>query len=200
MNTAGKLSSKNRLIKKESFLCISCKIKASTDTCHNLNSTTYQSICIERPLTHSYFSTSPVIWYTLYIITHTFGFLTYNSSVLLMLRDNRLPISETNSWGFIESIHKKNESDETALLQEIENETSLKLVSLQLLSTLSYNDEKKHIYHAVLTGDDLNSITRGEGKNLDFFSLSALNQLPLEHSLKMFFEENKVTVEKILHT
>lgn len=116
-----------------------------------------------------------------------------------MLRNNRVPISNVNMWCFIGGVRKNNESFEKTILREIAKETSLNLNSIKLLVTFFYKGGEKNIYHAILTADDLNNIKRGEGKNLDFFSLQELEKLSLETPFKMFFSKNKGTVAKILH-
>ena len=125
--------------------------------------------------------------------------LTYNDKVLLMLRDNRVHSSDINTWCFIEVVKKNNDSFEEIILKEIQQETSLKLNSVNFLATIPYNDEEKYIYHATLTSDNLNNIKRGEGKNLDFFTLQEIEKLHLAKLTKMFLSHHKDTIEKILH-
>ena len=125
--------------------------------------------------------------------------LTYNDKVLLMLRDNRVHSSDINTWCFIEVVKKNNDSFEEIILKEIQQETSLKLNSVNFLATIPYNDEEKYIYHATLTSDNLNNIKRGEGKNLDFFTLQEIEKLHLAKLTNMFLSHHNETIEKILH-
>lgn len=127
-------------------------------------------------------------------------FLTYNDKMLLMLKDNRQKNSDINLWSFIEGIKKNKESFEEAIMREVAHITSLELLSVKLLTTLIAKGIKKQVYHAILTSQHLNNIKRGDGHNLDFFTLKEIEKLTLDQSTKLFLAKNQKTIEKILHT
>ena|SRR5947208_2943276 len=135
----------------------------------------------------------------IHTIDVSLGLLTYNDKVLLMLRDNRLHISGANKWCFVGGGKEQGESFEQAVLREIKESTGLHLLSVTLLTTITDTVGKNYVYHATLTTDNLNNIKRGEGQDLNFFTLPEVEKLSLATATKIFFSNNKDTLQKILH-
>ncbi len=130
----------------------------------------------------------------------TLVFLTYNDKFLLMLKDNRLQVSDLNLWHLIGGLRKNNESFEQTSIREVGKVTSLELDSVQYLTTLLDDKKRNFVFHAILTAHHLNNIHRAEGQNLDFFTLPEIEKLSLEKSTEMFLSHNRKTIQGILHT
>lgn len=117
--------------------------------------------------------------------------LTYKGKVLLMLRNNKQTVLKDNKWSFIGGTKEKNKSSEQSIFNEVEKQMSIKLTSVEFLSSSLYKEAKKYYYYAKLTDDNVNNIKRDEGQTLYFFTLLELEKLPLTTSTRSFVSKYK---------
>ncbi len=104
--------------------------------------------------------------------------LTYKGKALLLYRSENPLDQGQREWSFIEGIKGVEESFEQALFRKVEGEASIKIKGIEFIS--------RHFYHARLTDDNVNSIVRGEGQLLNFFTLAELQKLSLSPSSREF--------------
>lgn len=120
--------------------------------------------------------------------------LTYRGKVLLKQHEPN-PTNINSNWFCIGGTKKTNESYEEAISRKVEGETSIKLKTIEFLSSLSYNDRKKYFYHAKLSDENVNNIKREEGQMLQFFTPKELRKLSLATSTQLFLEKHKSIIE-----
>ena len=94
-------------------------------------------------------------------------------------------------------MQEKNKSSQDSISKKVERETSLKLPSVQLLSTKIEEEIEKCFYHAPLTDADVNNIQRGEGQTVSFFTLQEVEKLSLTESSRAFLTMHKDFLEKM---
>lgn len=123
--------------------------------------------------------------------------LTYKGKVLLMHKDFILAALGEDPWHFIFGVKEKSESSEETIQREVEKETGIQLNTIEFLSCLDHNDEKKYFYHTHLTDDNVNNIVRQEGKILGFFSPKELDALSLSHVTKLLLAKHKDLLGKV---
>lgn len=125
--------------------------------------------------------------------------LTYKGKILLLHQDPIPPstVFEQKIWRFIEAEKGKNESCEEAIFKKVKQETNIKLSSVAFISTNLYGNQTRYFYHAQLTDKNVNEIKRGDGQNLDFFSLKELENLLLTAPTKLFAAQYKDLLIKL---
>lgn len=107
--------------------------------------------------------------------------LTYKGKALMMYEYESAIDNIQHDWTFIGSRKLSGESMETSLSKKIKNEAGIKISDIKLLSG--------NFYHATLSDEHVNSITRREEQLLDFFTLKELQKLPLSEQSKKLVEE-----------
>lgn len=122
--------------------------------------------------------------------------LTYKGKVLLAHKDYILTTLNQEPWHFIFGVKEKNESFEETIQREVKKETSIQLGTIEFLGSLVGEDEKKYFYHTHLTDDNVNNITRRDGKILEFFSLKELDALSLSISTKLFIAKHRGLLDR----
>jgi len=107
--------------------------------------------------------------------------LTYKGKALMMYEYESAIDNIQHDWSFIKSKRLNGESIEAALSRRVKNEAGIKISDIKLLSG--------NFYHATLTDEHVNNITRREEQLLDFFTLKELQKLPLSEQSKKLVEE-----------
>lgn len=122
--------------------------------------------------------------------------LTYKNKVLLRLH-NTDPLalsiqsnSKKNVWSFLSVSREKNKTLKSSIISKVERETGIKLDGATLLLDAGTDAYNKHIFHASLNDDNVNSMHRVNGETLQFFAIKELTQLNLTDSTKSFIETN----------
>lgn len=125
--------------------------------------------------------------------------LTYKGKILLLHQDPIPPttVFEQKIWCFIEAEKGKNESCEQAIFRKVKQETNIKLNNVEFISTKLHDNQIRYFYHAQLTDKNVNEIKRGDGQNLDFFSLKELESLLLTAPTKLFATQHKDLLVKL---
>lgn len=129
--------------------------------------------------------------------------LTYKGKILLMLFENNPLILDNpsllkqNAWKFIGGVKKAHESFLDAIVRKVKGITSINLKTVDLLSTILTNTEKKYLYHACLSDHDVNNIVRAEGFLLQFYSFKEVEKLPLSPSTKLFISKHRGFIEGV---
>lgn len=117
--------------------------------------------------------------------------LTYKGKILLTVTENNPNALQNIIWHFIGGLRQKNKSEKETITRLVEQETSIKLVSVELLSSENLDDSIEHYYCAKLTDQDVNNMERAEGQLINFFTVSELEKLPLSTSTKHFISKHK---------
>ena len=123
--------------------------------------------------------------------------LTYKGKVLLTFRESNPNALQNILWHFIGGMKQKDKSEEETITQLVERETSIKLVSVEFLSSESVENSIEHHYCAKLTDEDVNNMERGEGQLINFFTFSEIEKLPLSTSTKLFISKHRDFLENI---
>ena len=108
--------------------------------------------------------------------------LTYKGKVLLMHKQDSVIDQQKHPWSFISSIKDKSESFEKTLIRRVHKEMGIKIENVELVSEL--------YYHARLTDDNVNHITRSENQLLDFFTLKEVRKLFLTSQTARFISNH----------
>jgi len=124
--------------------------------------------------------------------------LTYKEKILLMIRNYVFNSGKQKIWNMIGGEKENNESCEKTIIRKIKEEMNIKINDVKfLLITPSYN-RKIYFYHGKLTDNNVNSIERAEGQELQFFDLKELGKMQLAPPASLFFAQNKNVVEDLL--
>jgi len=99
--------------------------------------------------------------------------LTYKSKVLLMQKQKN-PLDNNNVWSLI--------GGTGGMSKTIEREMGIKIENLEMVS--------KSCYHAGLTDENVNQITRSDGQSLAFFSRQELQNLSLTDTTREFVSKH----------
>ena len=121
--------------------------------------------------------------------------LTYKGKILLTSRETDLITVEKSPWCFIYAPKEKNKPLEETIRRRVEKETSIKLDSVEFLSSCDYKDKKRHFYHAQLSDKNVNNITRSEGRLIQFFTVKELEKLSLTLSSRLLVLKHKRLLE-----
>ncbi len=114
-----------------------------------------------------------------------------------MQKDYILASLGVDPWHFIFGVKGKNESFEETIQREVRKETGIQLKTIEFLSCLDNDNEKKYFYHTHLTDDNVNDIVRQDGKILGFFSVKELNSLSLSIVTKLLLKRHQHVLEKV---
>lgn len=129
--------------------------------------------------------------------------LTYKGKILLKLfEDDPLILNDpymvrTHVWEFIEGKKGSDESFLDAILKKVEKTTSIRLTNIDLLSTILSNREKRYLYYAKLTDEQVNNMVRQEGHLLQFFSFKEIESLSLSQATLLFISKHRDFMENI---
>ena len=123
--------------------------------------------------------------------------LTYKGKVLLTFTENDPNALQNVIWHFIGGLRQKNKSEEETITKLVEEETSIKLVSVEFLSSQNLDNSIEHYYCAKLTDEDVNNMKRAEGQLINFFTFSEIEKLPLSTSTKLFISKHRDFLENI---
>lgn len=129
--------------------------------------------------------------------------LTYKGKILLMLFEtdpllfNSPYVTRDHTWKFIGGDKAKGESFQQAIIKKVKVITSVSLPDVEVLSATSSGKQEKHLYFARLTDDQVNSIERGEGHLLQFFSFKEIEKLSLSETTKYFITQNRDFIQNV---
>ncbi len=112
--------------------------------------------------------------------------LTYKDKVLLMHKQNSVIDEEKHPWGFISGIKEKSQSFEEMLTKRVHKEMGIKIDNIEFIS--------EFCYHAKLTDDNVNNITRSENQLLDFFSPKDVKKLFLSTETARFILKHGILI------
>src|SRR5579863_3995782 len=88
--------------------------------------------------------------------------LTYKSKALLMYKQKSPIDLGKHEWSFLETTKNVKDSFQSALKNIVKDELGIKVGEIEYVS--------EFCYHANLTDDNVNQISRSEGQLLDFFN------------------------------
>ena len=117
--------------------------------------------------------------------------------MLLTVTENNPNALQNVIWHFIGGLKQKDKSEAETITRLVERETSIKLVSVEFLSSQSLDDSIEHYYSAKLTDEDVNKMERTEGQLINFFTSSEIERLALTSSTKHFISKHKELLENI---
>lgn len=123
--------------------------------------------------------------------------LTYKGKVLVMHTENNPLLLNEVTWRFIGRAKEKSKSVEETIFREVEVQTGIKLATVELLGSVTEENEIKHFYHAQLTDTNVNNMNRDKGQTIQFFSIKELDTLPLTMSTKHFISQYREIFEKV---
>ncbi len=129
--------------------------------------------------------------------------LTYKGKILLMLFEtdpllfNSPYVTRDHTWRFIGGEKSKNESFQQAIIKKVKSVTSVTLADVEVISSTSLGGEETYLYFARLTDNQVNSIERGEGHLLQFFSFKELEKLSLSKTTQYFVSQNRDFMQSV---
>ncbi|MCR4329502.1 MAG: NUDIX domain-containing protein, partial [Candidatus Roizmanbacteria bacterium] len=119
----------------------------------------------------------------------------FNKKLLLLQRDNAPGIKDPGRWQLPGGGVEKNETFDTAIKRELQEEIGIIPKTLRFLATPSPHT---HVYHAPLTEEEVTKIKKGdEGMDLRFFTLNEALTLPLTQKLQQALEAQKNALEAL---
>lgn len=104
---------------------------------------------------------------------------------------------DDSPWQCIFCVVDKNESPESAILHEVEKETTIRLEKVEFLGDEGEGKDKKNYYYGILTDADVNKIVRLEGKLLGFFAVKELKKILLSETTQGFFKTYPEALQKV---
>lgn len=107
-----------------------------------------------------------------------------------MLQNSSPLVIKDKLWCFIGGSKQKNKSVEDSISKLVEKETSVKLSSVEFLSTDLIDEQMSYFYHANLTDDNVNNIKRENDKIFNFFSFREIKKLTLTPATKLFISKH----------
>ncbi len=93
---------------------------------------------------------------------------------------------QKHPWSFIGAVKEKSESFEKAMTRRVQKEMGIQIENIEFVS--------EHCYHARLTDDNVNHITRSENQLLDFFTLKEVKKLFLSRTTEQFITKHGVLI------
>jgi len=112
-----------------------------------------------------------------------------------MLQNSSPLVIKDKLWCFIGGSKQKNKSVEASISKLVERETSIKLPSVEFLSTDLVDEQTSYFYHATLTDDNVNNIKRENDKIFNFFSFREIKNLTLTPATKLFVAKHRDILE-----
>lgn len=112
-----------------------------------------------------------------------------------MLQNNSPFAIKDKLWCFIGGIKQKNKSVADSISKLVEKETSIKLSTVEFLSTDLVDEQTSYFYHANLTDDNVNNIKRENNKTFNFFSFREIKKLTLTPATKIFVSKHQDILE-----
>lgn len=113
--------------------------------------------------------------------------LSYKGKVLLMHKQKSVIDEEKHPWSFIGGIKENSESFEKTLKRHVQKEMGIEIENVEFVS--------KCCYHARLTDDNVNHITRSENQLLDFFTLKEVKSLLLTNKTAEFLQNHSSLID-----
>lgn len=123
--------------------------------------------------------------------------LTYKGKILLFMPANDQTFIVYRPWSFIGGMRKTGESFAQTIAREVRREISIDLLSIKYISLFIDNDKRHTVYHSALTDKNVNEIQRTEGKELQFFTISEIEKLPLTSATKNLVYMHKDILQNI---
>lgn len=108
--------------------------------------------------------------------------LTYKGKVLLMHKQKSVIDEEKHPWSFISGVKEESESFEQTLTRRVQKEAGIQIENIEFVS--------EFCYHAKLTDDNVNRITRAENQLLDFFTVKEVGKLFLSTQTAKFLSNH----------
>lgn len=121
--------------------------------------------------------------------------LSYKNKILLMLKDK--PAILSNLWRFIKVEKDEEKSFEESLFNKVKYEMGVRIESIEFLSKARFDDSTLHFFHARLTDFDVNTISRSEGQDINFYSVKEVRDLRMTTSTKLFINKHQQLVDTI---
>src|SRR5690606_23061538 len=110
----------------------------------------------------------------------SFGLVTHQGKLLLMLRDDNPEISSPNSWCLIGGSDEDGETYEQTFLREAEEEIGLRPSQAKFLQLFEYDNNRYAVFSSPLTDEEAEKAQLGdEGQELKIFSPDELATLDL---------------------
>lgn len=114
--------------------------------------------------------------------------LTYKNKALLMYQQDNSLDEGKNAWSLLRSSKNSKESFENAFERNVEKEMGIKIKKVEFVS--------ESCYHAALSDDNVNRITRSEGRLISFFTLKELQKLFLSNSTREFVSKHGALISQ----
>lgn len=112
----------------------------------------------------------------------SFGLVTHNGKVLMLLRDNDDSIENPNTWCFVGGGDEDGETYEQTFLREAEEEISVRPTNAAFLQLFEIDGKRYAVFNCPLTDEEVSNVALGdEGQELKFVDFEELQQLPLSN-------------------
>jgi len=122
--------------------------------------------------------------------------VTYNGKVLLLQRDYNTGIKDPGMWQLPGGGVEEGETPEQAVRREMKEEIGVTPKNVRFLGEPQTGI---FVYHAVLLPEEVAKIVKGdEGKDLSFFTLPEMEELPLTKKLRTTLSVQKGLFESLL--
>lgn len=123
--------------------------------------------------------------------------VTYKGKILLLLRDDNIGIKDPGMWQLPGGGIEEGETPEEAVRRELKEEICVTPKNIRFLGE---PETGIFVYHAILFPEEVAQVVKGdEGKELSFFSLLEMENLPLTRKLRATLSVQKSLFESLLN-
>jgi 8-oxo-dGTP diphosphatase len=127
------------------------------------------------------------------------GFVIFEGKVLLLLRDDIPTIQNPNMWNLPGGGIEDGETEEEALVRELEEEIGIVPQTFKRLEKTSYPDGNVVTrYLLFITPEEKQKLKLGEGQKMKFFSLDGIMDLPIIPNLRRYLQLHKEKIAKLI--
>lgn len=119
--------------------------------------------------------------------------ISYKNKILLSCADSLI---EENIWGLIGVGSTASKSSVKNAIKSVKKMTNLESLSAVKVSLSDKEDE--FIYHIKLDDNNVNSMTRNEGRRLEFYNLNELEKLNLTSNTQILLSNYKSKIIQLI--
>lgn len=125
-----------------------------------------------------------------------------NKKVLMLLRDDRSDIPNSNCWSLIGGEIEEGENETNALIREIKEESSMDIEreSVEFVGKIIIPQKQEyHLYWIRLDDESVKDIRLGsEGQELKFFSVDEMGDVKMVPNLLKYYTDHKDGIKEMV--
>lgn len=107
------------------------------------------------------------------------------------------PALLSNLWRFIKVEKEESKTFEEALFSKIKYEMGVRIAPIEYLSKAKFDNSTLHFFHGRLTDFDVNTISRSDGQDINFYSVKEVGDLKMTASTRLFVMKHQGLIDTI---